>query len=50
MALALLIVRTIDCVEVEKPSLSSVTRGEHVTPIAKLDLVAILHLKAMVVE
>ena len=50
MALALLIVRTIDSVEVEKPSLSSVTRSEHMAPITKLDLIAILHLKAVVVE
>ena len=50
MALALLIVRTIDSVEVEKPSLSSVTRSEHVTSITKLDLIAVLHLKAVVVE
>ena len=50
MALALLIVRTIDSIEVKKPSLSSVTRSEHMTTIAKLDLIAVLHLKAVVVE
>ena len=50
MALALLIVRTIDSVEVEKPSLSSVTRSEHMTSITKLDLIAVLHLKAVVVK
>ena len=50
MALALLIVRTVDSVEVEEPSLSSVTRGEHMAPITKLNFIAILHLEAMVVE
>ena len=50
MALALLIVRTIDSVEVEKPSLRSITSGKHVTTMAKLDLIAVLHRKAVVVE
>ena len=50
MALALLIMRTVDRVEVEKPSLRSITSGKHVTTMAKLDLIAVLHRKAVVVE